>query len=131
MYKVVTRKEELQELIKGSEESLKALKNPRVYLKLETLIECLNYYYGVERDLEKDIGGYVVLVYGNREEIKRTSQNILAYHNLNDEDYEFKDVFKEPKCSTEVTFRLFLCSSDYSVEIVTFEKEEGAEEKNG
>lgn len=121
MYKVITRQEELCELINASIKSLRALENTKVNEKLTCLIQCLNVYYGKERDLEKDLGGYIVLVYGDLEDIKRTRERILAYHHFGTEDYEFEDIFDVTEHSTVVTFQLFLCSSDYSVEIVTFE----------
>lgn len=123
MYKVVTRQKEFYKLVADGIQSLAALKNVDVYEKVLLLIQCLNLYYGADRDLEKDLGGYVVLVYGDSEEIKSTYEKILAYHHLHSDNYEFEDIFQVSECSTKVTFRLFLCSPDYSVEIVTFEED--------
>lgn len=123
MYKVITQQKELYELIKAKIKSLRALENIDVNEKLLSLMQCLNLYYGIERDLEKDLGGYIVLVYGDMEEIRSTKEKILSYHHLGIEDYEIEDIIEVPECSTVVTFRLFLCSSDYSVEIVTFEED--------
>ena len=79
--------------------------------------------YGEERDLEKDLGGYLILVWGNKREQKKVFQRILEYHKLRSEEYEYMDKIKMSECSTVVTFRLFLCSSDYAIEIVTVDKE--------
>lgn len=122
MYKVLTRQLELRKLVGENIKSIEALKNTDVYEKVLLLIQCLNLNYGVERDLEKDLGGYIVLIYGEPQDIKSTYEKILAYHHLNPEDYELEDILRVSECSTRVTFRLFLCSSDYSVEIVIFDK---------
>ena len=39
---------------------------------------------------------------------------------------EFEEVYKqkEPECTVEVTFRLYLCSSDYAVQVVRVVKKE-------
>ena len=45
---------------------------------------------------------------------------------LNADEYEFEDIYeqKESECTVEVTFRLYLCSSDYAVQIVKILKKE-------
>jgi len=120
MYRVVTQVEELKGLAKEHMHGLKAFENQEVYRKAADAITCLNRLYGVYRDLERDLGGYIIILYG--EGAEEAYRKVLEYHHLNLEDYEFEDVIKVPECSLEVTFRLFLCSSDYSVEIIRIEE---------
>ena len=44
----------------------------------------------------------------------------------NADEYEYEEIYKqkEPECTVEVTFRLYLCSSDYAVQIVRVLKKE-------
>lgn len=44
----------------------------------------------------------------------------------NADEYEYEEIYKqkEPECTVEVTFRLYLCSSDYAVQVVRVVKKE-------
>ena len=47
----------------------------------------------------------------------------MTYHKLCADEYEYMDKIILPeRDDITVTFRLFLCSSDYAVEIVTIEE---------
>lgn len=120
MYSVVAQVEELDRLVKKHIHGLKALEKEEVYLQVAGAIACLNDLYGVYRDLEKDLGGYIVIVYGK--DAEETCRKVLEYHHLNPEDYEWEDIIHVPECSAVVTFRLYLCSSDYSVGIIRIEE---------
>lgn len=52
--------------------------------------------------------------------------NVLKYFKLNADEYEYEEIYKqkEPECTVEVTFRLYLCSSDYAVQVVRVVKKE-------
>lgn len=58
--------------------------------------------------------------------IKKEEQNVLKYFKLNADEYEYEEIYKqkEPECTVEVTFRLYLCSSDYAVQVVRVLKKE-------
>lgn len=122
MYRVLRRVEDFQQTIKSFEQ-LTVLKENKITGRIIAELNYLNGMYGEERDLEKDLGGYLILVWGNEKEQEEVFQKILEYHRLRSEEYEYMDKIKVSECST-ITFRLFLCSSDYAVEIITIENDE-------
>lgn len=122
MYKVLKNTKDFQKTIKSFEQ-LNVLKENNITDRIITELNCLNEMYGEERDLEKDLGGYLILVWGNKREQKKVFKRILEYHKLRPEEYEYMDKIKVSECST-ITFRLFLCSSDYAVEIIIIENDE-------
>lgn len=122
MYRVLKNAKDFQQTIKSFEQ-LNVLKERKITDRVIAKLNCLNEMYGEERDLEKDLGGYLVLVWGNKVEREKVFQRILEYHKLRAEEYEYMDRIKVSECSAVVTFRLFLCSSDYAIEIITVDKE--------
>lgn len=95
-------------------------------------IEILDTCYGSERDLETDLGGFVVLLTGKAQEAEKHFKTLLARLKLQEEDYEYSDTFHFKKWGQRVQFRLYLCSCDYGVEIVmvTDEREGGKDEND-
>ena len=111
MYRVLKNAKDFQQTIKSFEQ-LNVLKENKITDRIIAELNCLNEMYGEERDL----------VWGNKREQKKVFQRILEYHKLRSEEYEYMDKIKVSECST-ITFRLFLCSSDYAVEIITIEND--------
>lgn len=100
----------------------RVLQDEKIACRLRADIECLNEAYGSNRNLETDLGGYVIVLWGTQEEIEKHFKSIMKYHNLNADEYEYFDKMVLPeRDEISVAFRLFLCSSDYAVEIVTIE----------
>ena len=64
MYRVLKNVKDFQKTIK-SFEHLNVLKESKVTDRIITELNCLNDMYGECRDLEKNLGGYLVLVWGN------------------------------------------------------------------
>ena len=82
---------------------------------MKVTIDILNENYGVDRDIESDLGGYIVI-----------AENIVDIEVLKQDKLqglipEYTDVIK---CSEGVnwTSSLFLLSSDYSIVVVTTEE---------
>lgn len=123
MYQVIRNEKSLEEWMKGLPIEAGVInKQKDVKNRLEQVVSCLDRAYGADRDLRCDLGGYTIILYGDKEEVLNEYQKILQYHHLRKEEYELEDEYKyrEPEHSeTTVMFRLYLCSSDYSVEIVT------------
>jgi len=120
--KIITQEKDIEELVKQENVFTDTLNDPIIFNRVVADVECLNQMYGYERDLEKDLGGYLILIWGDNKEINKTVKGVLSYHHLREDEYEYKDIIVKPECSVSVTFRLFLCSSDYAVELVTIEK---------
>lgn len=122
MYRVTRDVQSLEELRKRFAVLNDALSDKNVYARILAEVSCLNEAYGKDRDIEADLGGYVVVLWGTENEIERNFKAILEHHNLNPDEYEYSDkMILSERSDIAVTFRLFLCSSDYGVEIVTVE----------
>ena len=93
MYRVLKNVKDFQQTIKTFEQ-LSVLKESKIKDRIITELNCLNEIYGEERDLEKDLGGYLVLVWGNEAEQEKVFQKILEYHKLHSEEYEYMDKIK-------------------------------------
>lgn len=96
------------------------LAQTRLRADMRVLDDC----YGERRNLETDLGGYMVILYGNQDEIKTEYKKILEHHNLNEQDFEYEDNQRLDEYIT-VSIQLFLCSSDYAVEIVIIKENGG------
>lgn len=86
-----------------------------VIKSMKVTIEILNENYGANRDIESDLGGYVVIA-ENIEDIE-----ILKQDKLQGLIPEYTDIIE---CSEGVnwTSSLFLLSSDFSIVVVTTEE---------
>lgn len=122
MYSVVSNEEKLSQLQKDCLMT-DVLSNEKVFKRLRADVECLNDVYGANRDLQADLGGFVVVIWGVRSEVQKEVENVLTHYKLCSDEYEYMDKIILPeRDDITVTFRLFLCSSDYAVEIVTIEE---------
>ena len=64
-----------------------------------------------------------MVIWGGRSEVQNEVEKVLTHHKLRSDEYEYMDKIILPeRDDITVTFRLFLCSSDYAVEIVTIEE---------
>ena len=82
--------------------------------QLQTMDEC----YGEQRHLEKDLGGYMVILYGTEDEVQDSYKRILHYHHLKEAEYEYEELYSIESSYEWVNVRLYLCSSDYGTIIV-------------
>lgn len=122
MYSIVSNEEKLSQLQRDYPVT-DVLGNEKVFKRLRADVECLNDAYGADRDLQADLGGYVVVLWGRRKEVQNEIRKFLTYHKLCADEYEYMDKIVLPeRDDIVVTFRLYLCSSDYAVEIVTIEE---------
>lgn len=122
MYSIVSNGGELNQLQRECSMQ-EILSNEKVFKRLRADLECLNEAYGADRDLQADLGGFVVVIWGGRSEVQNEVEKVLTHHKLHSDEYEYMDKIILPeRDDITVTFRLFLCSSDYAVEIVTIEE---------
>lgn len=125
MIKIVDTEKTLNEWLKHVPKQVEGqpflqLAETRLRADMRVLDDC----YGKNRNLEKDLGGYMVILYGNQEEIKTEYKELLEHHNLEEQNYEYEDNQKLDDYLT-VSIQLFLCSSDYAVEIVIIKENGG------
>ena len=119
MHKIIKNKQSLLEWLSDEENLVKEiLLQGNIRKHLQTSVEILDEYYGSERDIEKDMGGYVVVFYGEPEEVEEQSGKHLEGYHLREDDYEFEDIYETETGGKRVVFRLYLCCSDYSVLVI-------------
>lgn len=122
MYSIVSNGGELNQLQRECSMQ-EILSNEKVFKRLRADVECLDEAYGADRDLQADLGGFVVVIWGGRSEVQNEVEKVLTHHKLYSDEYEYMDKIILPeRDDITVTFRLYLCSSDYAVEIVTIEE---------
>ena len=122
MYSIASNEEKLNQLQKNCS-MREVLSDEKVFKRLRADVECLNEAYGADRDLQADLGGFVVVIWGGRSEVQNEVEKVLTHHKLHLDEYEYMDKIILPeRDDITVTFRLYLCSSDYAVEIVTIEE---------
>lgn len=119
MHKVIENKACLSAWAEETPEISSLLEDRRIRTHLFTVVEVLDEAYGSDRDIEKDLGGFVVIFLGESEEKQKEIQDFLKKYNLNEEDYEFEDIYEDESGGKRVVFRLYLVSGDYAVEMVS------------
>lgn len=125
MYQIIANQRALQVWMQSVAKRTDVLeKHLGIKKELQQVVACLDRDYGSERDLQCDLGGYVVILYGNAKEIKKHYEGILKYHHLKEEEYEYEERCGKFECQEDVVFRLYLCSSDYAVGILMIEDKE-------
>lgn len=87
---------------------------PPVLGKIEETIALLNFYYGENRDIDKDLGGYVLLI-----ETQEDLKEIKNFLSMDSKDIvpEFTDIIKWND-ENIYTISLMLISSDFSVTLI-------------
>lgn len=85
---------------------------------LRRQLKILDNCYGEERDLEKDLGGYMVIFYGDIEVAQNEYKQILRHHYLKENEFEYEEIYRTIAENESIAVRLYLCSSDYSVVMV-------------
>lgn len=125
MYQVIGNEQSLKEWIEQSIFPATIIKDNHMVMKrLSEAVCTLDRYYGAGRDLQKDMGGYTVIIYGTEKEIADSHRIVLNDHHLNEEEYEYEDIYRIPEIGVKVIFQLYLCSNDYGIEEVIVERKE-------
>ena len=121
VYQVIENEEHLHKWLSKNEDSVI---NTHLGAKksISEGVRLFDTHYGANRDLRADLGGFTILLFGDTFEIEKHFQKIMKYFKLKENEYEYEDKYLEPKRQAEVTFRLYLCSSDYSILIVTIKE---------
>lgn len=119
MYKVIPNKKEFLNWKKHLPPEIeKVVQSSDIEELIARQIEALDYYYGTDRAIEADLGGYLLILYGTESDIEKELLRVLNYHHLKEEEYECMDTYWKPELLKKIQFRLYLCGSDYHVEIV-------------
>lgn len=110
MYHIIGTVEQMEALSASLTDWLLSQILERLKQRIETLQEC----YGADRDLEADLGGYVVLFPSMTLEEKTEHRNILEkYHTRNDE-YEYEEIISTED-GQEWVEELYILSADFGI----------------
>lgn len=116
MYKVIGNEDALLEWEHETKGELTLWANLSAVERIKDMVKQLDIHYGSQRDLQEDLGGYTVILFGEQEEVDKEYRKILKHHLLLEDLFEFEEKYKDG--DETVVIRLFLCSSDYAVVIV-------------
>ena len=90
MYKIIKNEKLLSEWLGSEENTLReVLLQKRVKTHLYTAVGILDEVYGSDRDIKKDLGGYVIIFYGEQKEAERQFKSCLKEYYLKEDDFEF------------------------------------------
>ena len=87
MYSIVSNGGELNQLQRECSMQ-EILSNEKVFKRLRADVECLDEAYGADRDLQADLGGFVVVIWGGRSEVQNEVEKVLTHHKLYSDEYE-------------------------------------------
>lgn len=120
MYKVIESEIMLLQWEQETKCKLFLWNNKEAVNHIRQMVHQLDFYYGVHRDIKSDLGGYTIFFFGEQKIVREEYMRMLQYHHLQEELYEFEDVFINNQGRMKV--RLYLCSSDYSIVVVLMEE---------
>lgn len=86
----------------------------QIWERLKERIETLEQYYGVDRDLEADMGGYAVIFPSMSSNEQEEHRNILEQYHAKENEYEYRDIISVED-GQEWVEELYILSADYSV----------------
>lgn len=113
MYKVIANVEELEQFRHETASVLSLWRNKPAVANIKNMAEKLDSNYGEDRDIAADLGGYIVIFYGNPREIEIEYTEILSQYSMPQDMYEYEKKYQNGEEETVV--RLYLCSCDYAV----------------
>lgn len=112
MYHVIGTVEQMEALSVVLEESLPM----QVWERMKQQLETLEKYYGADRDMDADLGGYVVLFPFMCKNEQTEHKNILERYHASDDEYEYRNIILAENNHKWIE-ELYVLSSDYSIVI--------------
>ncbi|MCM1064352.1 MAG: hypothetical protein NC420_07745 [Eubacterium sp.] len=113
MYKIIPNVKELERFAEETADTLPLWNNEQAVTRIKDMAGKLDDNYGADRDIEADLGGYIVIFYGESSEVEKEYDKILNQYSLPQDLYEFEEKYQDGQ--GETVLRLYLCSSDYAV----------------
>ena len=111
--------------VKISELQKKYRMPEKVVAEIHKAVDMLDKYYGMDRDVDKDDGGYVFLILPEHgEKLELLYLEVLERYRLNVEDAEYKDIIYD-NGFIQWHSDLYLASNDYCLNIVYYTKKTG------
>lgn len=112
MYQVIGTVEQMEAL----SASVKDCIPTQVLERLKHQLEVFDKSYGVSRDIDTDLGGYVVLFLSMSQNEQTEHKNILERYHVHDDEYEYRNIILT-KNNYKWIEELYILSSDYSIVI--------------
>ncbi len=121
MHKVIANAKALEDWLenKEHEHTSEVIISSGAITYIRDQVQIMDSCYGEARDIERDLGGYMILLYGKDDEVQKEHEKILHYHHLQDNQYEYKEHYKAIIGNESIKIRLYLCSSDYGIILVS------------
>ena len=116
MLKIIENVSSLKQFEKETINELPLWGNVPAVERIKNMAENLDAHYGADRDIVADLGGYIVILYGESCEMGKEYSDILKQYSLQQDLYEFEERYQDEQ--KMVIIRLYLCSSDYAVVVV-------------
>lgn len=94
----------------------------KVVAEIYKAVDMMDKYYGLDRDVDKDDGGYVLLILPEHgEKLELLYLEVLGRYRLNVEDAEYKDIIYD-NGFIQWHSDLYLVSNDYCLNILYYTK---------
>lgn len=117
MYKIIPNADALKQFQEETGNTLSLWKNTEAVESIRVMAEQADFYYGADRDIAADLGGYIIILYGDADEMEREFDGVLQRYCTEKDLCEFEDEY--PNGQDMVVIRLYICSNDYAVAVVT------------
>lgn len=108
MYKKIWKEEQLHDFYVPSE----------VKQRIQELIDVLCFYYGEERNVDMELGGFIAAFTDNSPLDIQQYQELLQQYHLNEAFPEYQEILlseRDTQAEWIWTETLFACSSDFSI----------------
>lgn len=84
MYKVLKNESDFDDWIRVLPDEVSAISTQTaVKNSLKAILQTFDTAYGKERRIEADLGGFAIVLFGDRTEVSEQEKNVLEYFNLN------------------------------------------------
>lgn len=117
MYKIIPNADALKQFQEETENTISLWKSTQAVERVREMAEQIDSCYGAERDIAADLGGYIIILYGDSDEVAKEYDSTLQGYCMEKDLYEFEEEYQNGQ--DIVMIRLYICSNDYAVVIVT------------
>ena len=117
MYKIIANADALKHFQKETRHTLSLWENTHAVESIKEMVEQTDIYYGADRDIFADMGGYLIIFYGDSAETEY--HGFLKHYYIEKDLYEFEDTYQNGQ--EKVVIQLYICSNDYALAVVTIQ----------